>query len=100
MCLVRQGYPTIKHFRQGADGKKEVVDYNGGRVAADLVQFVETRLEQVGSVAPIPEIVKTVPAPPRRAQPRDSPLATARSPPPRDGVRPTSSRRRAARLPA
>jgi hypothetical protein len=58
--IVAQGYPTIKHFKLGADGKKEAAEYNGARTASDLVQFAETRLDQAGSAAPIPEIVKTV----------------------------------------
>ena len=55
-----QGYPTIKHFKVGANGKKEAVDYNGARIASDIVQFAEARLEQAGASSPIPEIVKTV----------------------------------------
>jgi len=53
-----KSYPTIKHFKRGADGRKEAGDYNGGRVAQDIVQYVEAHLDRVGAMAPVPEIVK------------------------------------------
>jgi hypothetical protein len=101
MHSMLQGYPTIKHFKQGADGKKEVVDYNGGRVAADLVQFVEARLEQVGSFSPIPEIVKTVGAPDRAPSAGALSLAHSRSRASRCGrIHSTPSATRSAAVPS
>ncbi|EKX40413.1 hypothetical protein GUITHDRAFT_164660 [Guillardia theta CCMP2712] len=51
-----QGYPTIKLFKSDNDGKKIPVDYNGGRTASDIVQYVTMHLESTGTMRPIPEI--------------------------------------------
>eukprot|EP00960_Hanusia_phi_P039623 753955-Hanusia_phi.AAC.5 len=51
-----QGYPTIKLFKGDNGGKKIPVDYNGGRTASDIVQFVTMHLETTGTMRPIPEI--------------------------------------------
>ncbi len=53
-----QGYPTIKHFKL-ENGKKKAVDYQSGRSASDIVNFVNVRLEQLGSSAPITEVINT-----------------------------------------
>ena len=50
-----QGYPTIKMFAM-KDGKKVPSDYNGGRDASGIVNYVQSHIEATGSAKPISEI--------------------------------------------
>jgi len=50
-----QGYPTIKMFSM-KDGKKVPSDYNGGRDASGIVNYVQAHIEATGSAKPISEI--------------------------------------------
>mmetsp|Transcript_48268 Transcript_48268/g.114409 ORF Transcript_48268/g.114409 Transcript_48268/m.114409 type:complete len:430 (+) Transcript_48268:3-1292(+) len=54
-----KGYPTIKLFKTGPKGNKEAVDYNGGRTASDIVQFVSNHIESTGAAKPLPEITSS-----------------------------------------
>jgi len=50
-----RGYPTIKYFPAGA--KLDAEEYDGGRSAGDIVQFVENKLEQFAEPPEIRELL-------------------------------------------
>ncbi len=44
-----QGFPTLKYFAKGGDATKPA-DYNGGRTAADIVDFVSREAGVKGAI--------------------------------------------------
>jgi protein disulfide-isomerase A6 len=50
-----QGYPTIKFFGAGPKDSESVTDYDGGRTAADIVNWA---LEKYADSIPAPELIQ------------------------------------------